>query len=88
MSIFINASSRVLVQGMTGKEGRKHTQRMIMSGTRIVGGVTPGKAGTSVLFEEDPVPVFGAMADAVAATNADVSVVFVPPAHAKAAVLD
>ncbi len=88
MSIFINASSRVLVQGMTGKEGRKHTQRMIMSGTRIVGGVTPGKGGTSVLFEEDPVPVFGAMADAVAATNADVSVVFVPPAYAKAAVLD
>ena len=88
MSIFINASSRVLVQGMTGKEGRKHTQRMIMSGTRIVGGVTPGKAGTSVLFEEDPVPVFGDMADAVAATNADVSVVFVLLAHAKAVVLD
>ena len=88
MSIYINASSRVLVQGMTGKEGRKHTQRMIMSGTRIVGGVTPGKSGESVLFEEDPVPVYGSMVEAVAATNADVSVVFVPPKFAKAAVME
>ncbi|MHA6524263.1 succinate--CoA ligase subunit alpha [Tessaracoccus sp. G1721] len=88
MSIYINQSSRVLVQGMTGKEGRKHTQRMIMSGTRIVGGVTPGKAGEAVLFEEDPVPVFGSMVEAVAATHADVSVVFVPPKFAKAAVLE
>ena len=88
MSIFINASSRVLVQGMTGKEGRKHTQRMIMSGTRIVGGVTPGRAGEAVLFEEDPVPVFGSMVEGVAATHADVSVVFVPPKFAKEAVLE
>ena len=88
MSIFINASSRVLVQGMTGKEGRKHTQRMIMSGTRIVGGVTPGRAGEAVLFEEDPVPVFGSMVEAVAATHAEVSVVFVPPKFAKEAVLE
>ena len=88
MSLYINQSSRVLVQGMTGKEGRKHTQRMIMSGTRIVGGVTPGKAGEAVLFEEDPVPVFGSMVEAVAATHADVSVVFVPPKFAKAAVLE
>lgn len=88
MSIYINQSSRVLVQGMTGKEGRKHTQRMIMSGTRIVGGVTPGKAGEAVLFEEDPVPVFGSMVEAEAATHADVSVIFVPPKFAKAAVLE
>ncbi|AQX15198.1 succinate--CoA ligase subunit alpha [Tessaracoccus lapidicaptus] len=88
MSIYINASSRVLVQGMTGREGRKHTQRMIMSGTRIVGGVTPGKSGESVLFEEDPVPVFGSVTEAVDATHADVSVVFVPPKFAKAAVLE
>ncbi len=88
MSIYINESSRVLVQGMTGREGRKHTQRMIMSGTRIVGGVTPGKSGESVLFEEDPVPVFGSMVEGVAATEADVSVVFVPPKFAKAAVLE
>lgn len=88
MSILINASSRVLVQGMTGREGRKHTQRMIMSGTRVVGGVTPGRSGESVLFEEDPVPVFGSMVEAVATTSADVSVVFVPPRFAKAAVLE
>lgn len=88
MSIFIDASSRVLVQGMTGREGRKHTQRMIMSGTRIVGGVTPGRGGESVLFEEDPVPVFGSVAEAKSATQADVSVIFVPPAYAKAAVIE
>ncbi|MDO4784300.1 MAG: succinate--CoA ligase subunit alpha [Propionibacteriaceae bacterium] len=88
MAIFINESSRVLVQGMTGKEGRKHTQRMIMSGTRIVGGVTPGKGGQSVLFEEDPVPVFGSVREGVDATGANVSVVFVPPPFAKSAVLD
>ncbi len=88
MSIFIDASSRVIVQGMTGKEGRKHTQRMIMSGTRIVGGVTPGKGGGSVLFEEDPVPVFDSVAEAREATGANVSVVFVPPKFAKAAVMD
>ncbi|TRY19824.1 succinate--CoA ligase subunit alpha [Tessaracoccus rhinocerotis] len=88
MAIFINESSRVIVQGMTGREGRKHTQRMIMSGTRVVGGVTPGKGGESVLFEEDPVPVFGSVSEAIEATQANVSVVFVPPKFAKAAVLE
>lgn len=88
MAIYINESSRVIVQGMTGREGRKHTQRMIMSGTRIVGGVTPGKGGESVVFEEDPVPVFNSVHDAMAATRANVSVVFVPPKFAKAAVLE
>ncbi|RRD46650.1 succinate--CoA ligase subunit alpha [Tessaracoccus sp. OH4464_COT-324] len=88
MAIFIDASSRVIVQGMTGKEGRKHTQRMIMSGTRIVGGVTPGRGGESVLFEEDPVPVFDTVSEARAATGANVSVVFVPPRFARDAVLE
>ncbi len=88
MAIYINASSRIIVQGMTGREGRKHTQRMIMSGTRVVGGVTPGKSGESVLFEEDPVPVFGSVKEAVTATGAGVSVVFVPPRFAKDAVLE
>ncbi|GAB3820071.1 succinate--CoA ligase subunit alpha [Tessaracoccus terricola] len=88
MAIFINESSRVIVQGMTGREGRKHTQRMIMSGARIVGGVTPGKGGESVVFEEDPVPVFGSVGEAIEATQANVSVVFVPPKFAKAAVLE
>lgn len=88
MAIFINEQSRVLVQGMTGKEGRKHTQRMIMSGTRVVAGVTPGRGGQSVLFEEDPVPVFNSVIEGIEATGANVSVVFVPPPFAKAAVLD
>ena len=88
MSIFINEYSRVVVQGMTGREGRKHTQRMIMSGTRVVGGVTPGKGGEAVTFEEDPVPVFGSVPEAVEATGANVSVVFVPPKFAKDAVLE
>lgn len=88
MAIFINELSRVLVQGMTGKEGRKHTQRMIMSGTRIVAGVTPGKGGQSVLFEEDPLPVFDTVIEGIEATGANVSVIFVPPPFAKDAVLD
>jgi succinyl-CoA synthetase alpha subunit len=88
MSIWLDQDSKVIVQGMTGSEGRKHTQRMVVAGTRIVGGVTPGKGGQSVTFEEDPVPVFDAVADARAATGANVSVVFVPAAYAKAAVLD
>ncbi|MEL4356775.1 MULTISPECIES: succinate--CoA ligase subunit alpha [unclassified Luteococcus] len=86
MSIFLNHSSRIIVQGMTGGEGRKHTQRMIMSGSRIVGGVTPGKAGESVRFEENPVPVFDSVADARRETGANVSVLFVPAAHAAKAV--
>ena len=88
MAIFLDYTSKVVVQGMTGAEGRKHTQRMIMSGTRIVGGVTPGKGGQSVRFEEDPVPVYDSMHDAVAATGANVSVVFVPAPYAKAAVME
>jgi succinyl-CoA synthetase alpha subunit len=88
MSIWLDATSRVLVQGMTGSEGRKHTARMIASGTRIVGGVTPGKGGQGVTFEERPVPVFDSVGEAKAATGANVSVVFVPPAHTRAAVLE
>lgn len=88
MAVFINQHTRVVVQGMTGREGRRHTQRMIASGTRIVAGVTPGRGGESVLFEEDPVPVFDTMPDAVHATGADVSVVFVPPRFARDAVIE
>jgi succinyl-CoA synthetase alpha subunit len=88
MSIWLDQNSKVIVQGMTGSEGRKHTHRMVVAGTRVVGGVTPGKGGQSVTFEEDPVPVFDAVADARAATGANVSVVFVPAAYARAAVMD
>ena len=88
MSIFINKSSRVIVQGMTGSEGSKHTRRMLASGTNIVGGVTPGKGGQSVDIEGRSLPVFNTVAEAVANTGADTSVVFVPPKFAKAAVVD
>lgn len=92
MAIFLTEASKVIVQGMTGSEGMKHTTRMLAAGTQIVGGVNPRKAGTSVTFPtpkgEVDVPVFGTVAEAMAATGADVSVVFVPPAHAKGAVLE
>ncbi|MDP4013079.1 MAG: succinate--CoA ligase subunit alpha [Candidatus Nanopelagicales bacterium] len=82
MAIFLNSDSRIVVQGMTGSEGTKHTRRMVASGTSIVAGVTPGKGG----LEVDGIPVFDSVSEAVAATGANVSVVFVPPKFAKAAV--
>jgi succinyl-CoA synthetase alpha subunit len=89
MAIFINETSKVIVQGMTGSEGRKHTQRMLASGTDIVGGVNPRKAGESVEFDGGvSVPVFGSVADAIKETGADVSVIFVPAAFTKAAVIE
>ena len=88
MSIFLNENSKVIVQGMTGSEGSKHTSRMLASGTAIVGGVNPRKAGTTVDFDGTSVPVFGSVADAMKETGADVSVIFVPPPFAKAAVIE
>jgi succinyl-CoA synthetase alpha subunit len=88
MAIFLTDNSRVIVQGMTGSEGSKHTRRMLASGTAIVGGVTPGKGGQSVDFDGTAVPVFSSVGEAVDATAADVSVVFVPPAFTKAAVVE
>ena len=88
MSIWLDQNSKVIVQGMTGSEGRKHTARMIAYGTRVVGGVTPGKAGQSVTFEERPVPVFGSVAEAKDATGANVSVIFVPARFTKQAVVE
>jgi succinyl-CoA synthetase alpha subunit len=88
MSIFLSASSRVIVQGMTGSEGSKHTQRMLASGTSIVGGVNPKKAGQKVDFSGVSVPVFGSVAEAMDETGADVTVVFVPPAGAKSAAIE
>ncbi|MDA0259816.1 MAG: succinate--CoA ligase subunit alpha [Actinobacteria bacterium] len=88
MAIFINENTKVLVQGMTGSEGTKHTTRMIKFGTKIVGGVTPGKGGQSVEIEGVTLPVFNSVSEAVAATGANASVVFVPPKLAKAAVID
>ena len=88
MAIFLTENSKVIVQGMTGSEGSKHTPKMLKSGTNIVGGVNPRKAGTTVTFDGTDLPVFATVGEAMAATGADVSVVFVPPAHAKAAVLE
>lgn len=102
MSIFLSHSDRVLVQGMTGSQGQKHTRRMLSAGTKVVGGVNPRKAGTSVDFEVSPigpgsgevkagtvsVPVYGTVAEGKAATGAEVSVVFVPPAFTKSAVIE
>ena len=89
MAIFLDDSSKVIVQGMTGSEGMKHTQRMLASGTQVVGGVNPRKAGTEVEFQGGAtVPVFGSVAEAMEATGANVSVVFVPPKFAKDAVIE
>ena len=102
MSIFLTENDRVIVQGMTGSEGRKHTTRMLSAGTKVVAGVNPRKAGTAVAFDVAPigpgagevqagtveVPVYGTVAEAKEATGAEVSVVFVPPAFAKGAVVE
>jgi len=88
MAVWLNSDSKVIVQGMTGSEGRKHTARMIKSGTEIVGGVTPGKGGQSVDFDGRSVPVFGSVGEAVAETGADVSVIFVPAKFTKGAVVE
>ena len=88
MSIFLNENSKVVVQGMTGSEGTKHTTRMLASGTNIVGGVNPRKAGEKVDFDGVTVPVFGTVAEAIEATGADVTVVFVPPKFTKDAVIE
>ena len=88
MAIFLTRDSAVIVQGMTGSEGSKHTRRMLAAGTDIVGGVTPGKGGQSVDFDGTEVPVFSSVQDAVDKTGADVSVVFVPPKFAKGAVIE
>ncbi|MBC7638563.1 MAG: succinate--CoA ligase subunit alpha, partial [Rhodoferax sp.] len=84
MAIFLTADSRVIVQGITGSEGTKHTRRMVASGTNVVGGVNPRKAGTDV----DGIPVFATVAEAMKETGADVTVIFVPPTFAKAAVVE
>src|SRR3954468_12139524 len=84
MAIWLNHDSRVIVQGITGSEGTKHTRRMGASGAAVVGGVNPRKAGSDV----DGIPVFATVGEAMKETGADVSVVFVPPAFAKDAVVD
>jgi succinyl-CoA synthetase alpha subunit len=84
MAIFLTRESKVIVQGITGSEGTKHTRRMVASGTNVVGGVNPKKAGSDV----DGIPVFATVAEAMEKTGADVTVIFVPPAFAKGAVIE
>ncbi|MEX0791418.1 MAG: succinate--CoA ligase subunit alpha [Actinomycetota bacterium] len=84
MAIFVDLDTRVLVQGLTGEQGRFHAARMAGYGTRVVAGVTPGKGGQQV----DKVPVFDTVADAVAGTEANVAVIFVPAPYATDAILE
>ncbi len=93
MSIFLNKDSKVIVQGITGGEGTKHTALMLKCGTDVVGGVNARKAGTTVEHVDADgktveLPVFGTVAEAIKETGADVSVVFVPPAFTKDAVIE
>ena len=82
MAIWLDENSKIIVQGMTGSEGTKHTRRMVASGANVVGGVNSKKAGEQI----DGIPVFGSVAEAMAATGANVSVLFVPPRFTKDAV--
>jgi succinyl-CoA synthetase alpha subunit len=88
VAIFLTAESRILVQGITGSEGRKHGARMLAAGSKVVGGTNPRKAGQTVELNGTEIPVFGTVADTMAATGADVSVVFVPETGTKTAVLE
>ncbi len=84
MSVLVNKESKIIVQGFTGTEGSFHATQMMEYGTQVVGGVTPGKGGTTHLDR----PVFNTVADAVKATGADVSIIFVPPAFAADAIME
>ncbi|MDT3318032.1 succinate--CoA ligase subunit alpha [Microbacterium sp. KSW4-11] len=93
MSIYLNKDSKVIVQGITGGEGTKHTALMLKAGTNVVGGVNARKAGTTVTHEkphegEVDLPVFGSVAEAIEKTGADVSIAFVPPAFTKDAMIE
>jgi succinyl-CoA synthetase alpha subunit len=93
MSIFLNKDSKVIVQGITGGEGTKHTALMLKAGTQVVGGVNARKAGTSVSHiakdgSSIELPVFGSVVEAIEKTGADASIIFVPPAFAKDAMVE
>src|SRR5437764_5768618 len=84
MSILVDKNTRLVVQGITGKEGTFHTKQMVEYGTQVVGGVTPGKGGTS----HEGIPVFNTVTDAVKEAGANVSVIYVPPAFAADAIME
>ena len=84
MSILVDKSTRLVVQGITGKEGTFHTKQMVEYGTNVVGGVTPGKGGTT----HENIPVFNTVADAVKDAGANASVIYVPPPFAADAIME
>jgi succinyl-CoA synthetase alpha subunit len=88
MAIFLDQNSKIIVQGITGGEGSKHTKRMLASGAQVVGGVNARKAGTKVDFDGTVLPVFASVAEAMAETGANVTVGFVPPAFTKDSVIE
>jgi succinyl-CoA synthetase alpha subunit len=88
MAIFLNEQSKIIVQGITGGEGTKHTKRMLASGAQVVGGVNARKAGSKVDFDGTVLPVFASVAEAMAETGANVTVGFVPPAFTKDSVIE
>jgi len=88
MAVWIEEDAKVIVQGITGKQGHFHATKMKEYGTDIVGGVTPGKGGQTVDLDGFPAPVFNSVIDAVEATNADASVIYVPPPFAGEAIME
>ncbi|MGH3478523.1 MAG: succinate--CoA ligase subunit alpha [Nocardioidaceae bacterium] len=88
MAIFLNEQSKIIVQGMTGSEGQRHTRRMLDAGSAVVGGVNARKAGTAVDFDGTSLPVYGTVEEAMKETGAEVSVLFVPPAFTKDAMVE
>src|ERR1700729_4658319 len=88
MAIFLTGDSRIMVQGITGSEGSKHAARMIAAGSQVVGGTNPRRAGEILELSGQRVPVYATVAEAMAEGGANVSVVFVPPAFLKGAVME
>ncbi|GAA3227593.1 succinate--CoA ligase subunit alpha [Actinocorallia longicatena] len=88
MAIWLTEDSKIIVQGITGSEGSKHAARMLRSGANVVGGVNARKAGTTITLEGKDLPVYGTVTEAIEASGADVSVVFVPPKFTKDAVIE
>ncbi|HEX2355766.1 MAG TPA: succinate--CoA ligase subunit alpha [Micromonosporaceae bacterium] len=88
MAIWLTGNSKVIVQGITGSEGTKHTKRMLAAGTNVVGGTNPRKAGQQLEFDGTKLPVFATVREAMADTGADATVIFVPPAFARGAVIE